>query len=217
MQHCRMTSTSALTESGPGSRPPVERSARQKRVIEAARQLFSTQGYAATSLREVARASEITHAGVLRIFGSKAELLLAVLEERDYVDSVRYGRGIGKGKEGLETIFDVLRDNAREPQLIRFYTRMAAEATEPTHPAHEYFVRRYQGGRVVVEGFLRQMQDAGELREATDTAALAALIVAAMDGLQLQLLLDAESVTPIAYIAGMIRPFLTDSNPELQR
>lgn len=203
-----MTSASSLTTDPPTTHDPSERSDRQRWVIQKARELFAEQGYAATSLREVARASDVTHAGVLRMFGSKAELLLAVLDEHDHADFDRYGRDLESGRAGLLTIFEVLRDNARDPQLARFYTRMATEALDPSHPAHQYFVRRYRGGRAVLRGFLEAMKARGELRDHANPTVLAALVVGTMDGMQLQSQLEPSSLSPSEYLAAMLNPFL---------
>lgn len=71
----------------PGRRPyrsPVrEEAARRtrRRVVEAATELFTTRGYAATSLADVAEVAGVARPTVFAAFGSKAALLREVLDQ----------------------------------------------------------------------------------------------------------------------------------------
>ncbi len=59
----------------------------KKRIIVTAETLFSDQGSCATSLRDITAAAEVNLALVSYYFGSKEELLDAVLEMVSRVDS----------------------------------------------------------------------------------------------------------------------------------
>jgi AcrR family transcriptional regulator len=50
------------------------------RILEAAFQLFLEQGYAATSVRQIARQAEMTVGGIYNHFASKDEIWRAVVE-----------------------------------------------------------------------------------------------------------------------------------------
>ena len=61
-------------------RGPYAKSARQReRIIATALEYFGQQGYHGTSMREIARETGLSQAGLLHHFPSKADLLIAVL------------------------------------------------------------------------------------------------------------------------------------------
>ena len=53
----------------------------RRRIAEAARALFATRGYAATTLREIAVAADVAVQTVYAVFGSKARILAVLLED----------------------------------------------------------------------------------------------------------------------------------------
>jgi AcrR family transcriptional regulator len=71
-------------------------------VLEAAADLFAERGPAATSIRDVAVRSGVNHGLVYRHFGTKEDLVAAVL---DHV-SDRFNRAFDEGRPGLEDAID---------------------------------------------------------------------------------------------------------------
>lgn len=69
-----------------GARPAggrqSQKEATRNRVIEAARELFETQGYQGTTIREIARHAGVSVGSVFTTFASKGEVLSQVMEER---------------------------------------------------------------------------------------------------------------------------------------
>jgi hypothetical protein len=76
---------------------------------------------------------------------------------------------------------------------------IAAESTDPEHPAHDWFVARYERVRVIFERQFAADQGARLLRDDADPAHLSRQAIALLDGLELQFLLDPEQdiVTPL--------------------
>src|SRR5690554_6439305 len=68
------------------ARPREQTLLRRTRILEAASEVFGEKGYVKGSLADIAERVGITHAGVLHHFGSKDQLLLAVLAHRDATD-----------------------------------------------------------------------------------------------------------------------------------
>lgn len=52
----------------------------RQRICDAARELFLTRGYTATTITEIARAADVAHQTVYFTFGSKAAVLSAILD-----------------------------------------------------------------------------------------------------------------------------------------
>src|ERR1700694_2322343 len=70
----------------PGSAAPTSRQsqkeATRQRVMEAARELFDTQGYLGTTVREIARHAGVSVGSVFTTFASKGEILSQVMQDR---------------------------------------------------------------------------------------------------------------------------------------
>jgi hypothetical protein len=81
------------------------------------------------------------------------------------------------------------------------FNLLVAESISPDHPAHEFFIERYQRGREHWVQAITQAQQAGEVRSDISPVTLAALIFAMMDGLQVQWLLEPENID----MSGMFR------------
>ncbi|HSN11586.1 MAG TPA: TetR family transcriptional regulator C-terminal domain-containing protein, partial [Propionibacteriaceae bacterium] len=80
--------------------------------------------------------------------------------------------------------------NQERPGTVRLFTTLSAEATDPEHPAHEHFVDRYEAVRRHTTERLAHEQSEGRIPSTVDSAVAARLMMAVMDGLQIQWLLD---------------------------
>lgn len=186
--------------------PRGERS--RETILEAALPLFAQQGYRGASLASIAAAAGLTQPGLLHHFPSKEELLLGLLDWRDHNDGKRLSTlpdtaGLGY----LERLEDLVAHNATAPELVRLFTTLVGEGTSPQHPAHDYFVDRYQRIRARALRTLREGQLSGEIREDVDLEVVVPVLFAVMDGLQIQWLLDPEidMVASFDAFARMVR------------
>lgn len=158
--------------------------------MDAASRLFSQQGFHQTSLAQVARAADVSQTGLLHHFKDKNKLLLAVLEFHDRSRASRFDpptRGLGPL---LERMLDVLEEQVASPGLTRLFVTTASEATDPDHPAHEYFRQRFTLMRENNARAVRASMAAGQVRADVDPDALGRTLVAAADGLVFQWLLE---------------------------
>lgn len=60
----------------------AQKEATRVRVLDAARELFDTQGYQGTTIREIARHAGVSVGSVFTSYASKGEILSAVMDER---------------------------------------------------------------------------------------------------------------------------------------
>ncbi|MFD2025784.1 TetR family transcriptional regulator [Promicromonospora aerolata] len=172
-------------------RPPAERRAE---ILRIAMETFAERGFQSASLAEIADRVGLTQAGVLHYFSSKAGLLTGVLDLRDSTDIEELGSERPRGLAFLRHLVETARRNAEREGIVRLYTVLAAESVTVEHPAQTWFRGRYQGLRALVVEALDEAQGAGEVAEDVDTGTAARVIVATMDGLQLQWLLEPGSV-----------------------
>ncbi|PZE37125.1 TetR/AcrR family transcriptional regulator [Curtobacterium sp. MCPF17_031] len=127
---------------------------RRRQIVTEATRLISVAGFNAVSLTDVADACGIRGPSVLHHFPSMNDLLAAVLAYRDEVDSTDPPASNAISTPESVKVFlrgRVLR-NLERGQLVRLYVVLGAEAVDPAHPAHQYFVRREQS---TYEGFER--------------------------------------------------------------
>lgn len=162
-------------------------------ILEAARRLFADSGFRGTSMAAVAAAADLTQPGLLHHFPSKEALLRAVLERYYHDDGQCLSASLTDGETGLmKALEKVVEHNAGSERDVRFFSVLAAESLSPEHSAHEYFKQRYGKVRARLAASLRRDQAAGRVRPDADPDELAAVVVAVMDGLQIQWLLDPD-------------------------
>lgn len=182
--------------------------ATRRHVVEVATGLFGELGYRSASLREVAARAGLTHPGLLHHFPTKAALLAAVLERRDELDSARYVPGTGDGLSRLRDLVRLVEHNAEVPAIVELHATLSAEAVDPEHPAHAWFVERYGATRRQFTAVLEQAAADGVLVPGVDPVTAASALAALMDGLQVQWLLDRESVDMAAVVRDHVQRLL---------
>jgi AcrR family transcriptional regulator len=172
---------------------------RRAEIIRVAREVFAARGYRGASLAVIAERAGLSEPGLLHHFPSKAHVLTAVLEARDDVEIERTRHQVeDEHLSRAESLVELCRRNAAQPDVVRLFTVLAAESVDADHPAHEWFVERYRRiHHVLVENLQRDQRD-GRLAAEADVEQLAVEIVAMYDGLQLQWLLDGGEVDMVA-------------------
>jgi AcrR family transcriptional regulator len=184
--------------------------AKREEILARALEVFAAKGYRKASLREIAESVGLSQAGLLHHFSSKEELFAEVLRKRDEVDAA--GGDLSADWSGaFDGLVGIVRHNAQVPGLVQLYATISAEAADPDHPGHDYFVSRYQQIVGGLEQSIRSEQAAGRVRDGVDPRMLARLAVAVADGMQVQWMLD-----PSADMADALEAFwsLIRTTPE---
>ncbi|GAA1056877.1 TetR family transcriptional regulator [Agromyces luteolus] len=176
-----MTETVSRARRGPYAKSRL----RQAEIVEAAIRVFAAKGYHGGSLREIAREIDMSLTAVTHHFPSKVDLLEAVLEETD-----RQGEEFATRPGFTSWVVALVIRNLDRPELLRMLAIIAAEASAADHPAHEWFVLRYERLRAVMIETVREDQRVGRIDPSRDAAFLADAVIALWDGLQLQWLID---------------------------
>jgi AcrR family transcriptional regulator len=159
-------------------------------ILDAALEVFAQSGYRSGSLREVAARVGMSEAGLLHHFPNKVKLLEGVLDRRDDLALSFIGLDAEDGAERLRGLVELAEYNASIPGVVELYCTLSAEATAPDHPAHGYFVRRYEYTRSMIGGAFQHLADTGRLVAGVDPARAAVTTISLWDGLQVQWLLD---------------------------
>ena len=201
------------TRRQPRSRP--ETLVRRREILDASVDIFGAKGYAGGTLQEIADQVGMTHAGILHHFGSKDQLLLEVLLHRDETDVAHLeGKHIPDGLPLFRHLVKTAFLNAQRAGIVQAYAVLSAESVTDDHPGREFFQNRYRNLRLEVSHAFRVVcAERGADNEAHIADASAA-ILAVMDGLQVQWLLEPTAVdlgrasefAIEAIVAGVLRP-----------
>jgi AcrR family transcriptional regulator len=177
-------------------RTQVERTrASREKIIQAAIDFFAQHGFRGTKMADIAKAANLTEPGLLHHFPSKTHLLMEVLKERDHIDSERMRATLQKkGNHFLEAGAELVEHNETVPGLVQLFTLLVAEGISLEHPAHDFFIQRYQRERERMVEAIAQAQQAKEVLSDIPAETLGVLIFAVMDGLQVQWLLEPEKI-----------------------
>jgi AcrR family transcriptional regulator len=167
--------------------------ARREQIVESATELFARTGYRNATILEIAEQAGISRTGLLHHFPSKEALLEAVLMKRDHDDEAAFGV-TSDPLGGLQRLVRLAQHNAEVRHIVSLFAVLSAEAGDPDHPAHDYFVRRYEAAYASFRLSLQQALDAGILVPGVDVDHEARTLIALMDGLQIQWLIAPDAV-----------------------
>ncbi len=171
--------------------------------MDRASELFASDGFRGTSLASIAEAAGLSQPGLLHHFPSKSALLVAVLARRDDDDGRLSSSHLeGSGLAILGALERLAEHNETTPELVRLFSVLLGEGLASSHPAHDYMVGRYERIRSRILRNLEAAEASGEIRAGLDLEAVTAVVVAVMDGLQFQWLLE-----PAVDLAGSYRTF----------
>jgi AcrR family transcriptional regulator len=161
--------------------------ARRQEILERAAEVFRERGADGTSLRRIAGMIGVSHAALLHYFDSREQLLVAVYEHEE---SQRPHRE-GDSSSTVDILVEAAMLNAGVPGMVELYTTLVASAlaAEGT-PSNEFFSARFARIRDELTRRFAEEQAAGRLRDDVEPADMAALLIAASDGLQIQWLLE---------------------------
>jgi AcrR family transcriptional regulator len=161
---------------------------RREEIVDAAIDVFGRLGFRQGSVREVAAAVGLTVQGVLYYFPTKEQLLMATLERRVELRRSR-AEAIQRDRGVVAMMRFHLEAGLAKPGMMRLFITLAAEATDSDHPAHDYFVDRYQRVHDHLRAGFAADIEARKTPRTVDPAEAAVRVVALCDGLQLQYLL----------------------------
>lgn len=199
-----------MTNSTTKKRGPYAKSAKtRQRAVDAAIEIFSINGFLGTTLTDVADKLGMSLTGLQHHFPDKDSLLAAVLAERDRRSRAEVP--IQADEDATEKFISIAIRNQQSRLLTELHTVLSAEATSANHPAHEYFVERYANEREAGQRYFQLKAELGALGDAAAASSLATLLIAVSDGLQLQWLLDPDSVD----MEQELRRFLTIAIPAM--
>ncbi|MET0828420.1 MAG: helix-turn-helix domain-containing protein [Microbacterium sp.] len=159
---------------------------RREEIIDTADAIIAAEGYRSLSLREVARRCGMSAPGLMHYFPDMESLLHAVLENRDKVDLAAIAAGQPEDAHLDDFIESAIRYYERAGEMTRRYDALEAEAIDPRHPAHAYYLERDARTWAVFRPLVE--------REFEDADRVFTLLRAVFEGLRFRVLRDPEHV-----------------------
>ncbi|WP_447648139.1 TetR/AcrR family transcriptional regulator [Microbacterium forte] len=179
--------TPVPAESPPRRRgPSASTPARRAEIVDAALASFAEHGYERASLRDIAGRAGLTHAALLRHFSGKDELLPAALAQREAHEEDVAAQIMTAELPGAQILSEVLAAEFSDPEYQRNWMGLTVAATNPDHPAHDFFVGRRERMRTRFSDGPLPISDSEHLTADEKVT----LVLAMVDGLRIQALLD---------------------------
>jgi AcrR family transcriptional regulator len=158
----------------------------RERLIEAARDLFYHQGYAATGIAQILRQADAKPGSLYHFFPTKEDLLIAVLQTyKELLWPIVIQPVFDRISDPIERIFGVL-DGYRSMLRITRCTRgcpignIAIELADSHPQVRQLCAENFSGWRDAIRGCLDAAAD--RLPESTDREQLASLVLTIMEG-----------------------------------
>ncbi|BCI54359.1 TetR family transcriptional regulator [Mycolicibacterium litorale] len=203
---------SALQSSRPYATLLAKGEDRRQRILAVAERLLARNGWRNTSLAQIAREAGVTPAGLLHHFESKEQLLNAVLDARDMDDDTHADRT----GDLFVQIARVAQRFERAPELVGTFTVLLVENISPDAPLHGRLLDRQRAAAAIVADIIRRGQRAGRYRQDLNPVTKAVEILAFVNGMETQWLLDPS--IPLAevfkeYAEMLARDFSPEPTP----
>ncbi|WP_344789918.1 helix-turn-helix domain-containing protein [Gryllotalpicola daejeonensis] len=168
---------------------------RHDAILDAAREVFRDVGFNGATLVRIAVTAGVTYAELVDEFPDKDALLHEVLRLRDAEDDERMDLdAITDADAALEAVVDMVRRNIESKGMVELFTVLAGESVSESNPGHAFFAQRYAERRERIARTYRRGAEAGVLRPDWDPDLSAVVLLALLDGLQIQWLLSGGEI-----------------------
>ena len=167
-------------------------------ILQAATEVFAEQGFAAVTVAEIADRAGIGKGTVYEYFSSKDELLFAVFEwmnERIFARFQELSAEVGTTRERLQRMLAIAAEitcEQVEMQAVVLDFWSASRGTKSEDRYNQSCLETFRTYRKLAADVIREGQAAGEFNTNVDANATAVMMVAAIDGLGLQIFFDRE-------------------------
>ena len=161
---------------------------RKVKIIRAATIIFARDGYAGSSLSNVAKVAGISTVGLLHHFPNKLALLQAVLEHRDaYIAEKLQEAEQVVSLEGFVSFLKfIMKFSIEDASVSQALMIINAESLSVTHPANKWFSERFGIIHHHLQGHLNLLVDTGQISPDVDVKQVSLEIASMMDGMQIQ-------------------------------
>ncbi len=171
----------------------------REKLLHVALSVFSTKGYSATTLEDIAREADMTRGAIYWHFGGKAELYNSLLRKFSARGNTIVQEAVAEGgtlKEILRKIFVRLLSSVEDDKELRAVMEIALFKTELTQELKSGRRKQVEASRQLMEGITEAMRQGiaiGELRSDLEPAEMARAFMAFQNGVIYLWLWDPDS------------------------
>jgi AcrR family transcriptional regulator len=166
---------------------------RKRQIIDVATRMLARNGARGTTLTDIAVEAGVSQAAVVYHFGTKDELLNAVMDNRDqFEDEQLWKDGPDPGLAIFDIIAAIVQSWDSQPEIVGLLAVLLAENVGSDGPLRARLQRNYQLTVDRIDSTLRAAQSRGEMRPEVDTRRKAIEILAFVSGLELAWLITPE-------------------------
>jgi len=164
-----------------------EVSSRKQRIINAAISVMQENPMEEVTVRKIATQAGLTTGAIYHHYKNKDELLFDVIKQslqftHRLAESVK-NENHKKGKELLEEIVAEVGTRLSKSEEQKLYMLLLNDAIARNHPVRKKYEENY---RAIIENTANLFEEAFELKNESHKRGVAALLVAAMDGIAIQ-------------------------------
>ena len=187
---------------------------RRERILAAAEKVFQAHGYAAATMDAVAAEAGVAKGSIYNYFESKHDLFAQIFKKMTAGELARADELLAApatAREKLEALLDYwsgrLEQYKRIGRLVlEFWATAAREDQQGELPA--MFRQLYSQSRGMVAAILAEGAKSGEFSRQFDSPVAASLILAMLDGIEVQAILDMGITLDGEFLAAMKRSIL---------
>jgi TetR/AcrR family transcriptional regulator, transcriptional repressor for nem operon len=190
----------------------VRGEATRRRIVEQSAGVFNRHGYSGTSMSELMEATGLEKGGLYRHFASKEDLAAAAFDYAWETASEPRWRGVDDCTSSIEKLLRLVRNFVEQPPRTvpggcpLLNTAVDSDDGNPLlrGKAREALDR----WRARIADIVQQGQQTGEMREEIDPAAVAAIVIASLEGAVMMSRLEKnrESLQTVGdHLAGFLR------------
>jgi AcrR family transcriptional regulator len=178
-----------------------KQAAKRQQIIEAGTRMIVQKGIEKTSLADIADAAGISKGSLYYYYASKNELIFDITDAHinQISDNLFTIIEESKGKTTWADLLKILYERILAADTRgRLHLYLVQQALNDNDGLKDRFRKKYQEWKqMIVDGFA--MLDP----EIPNAAALASLIIAALDGFLIQYLLSLETITPEEFVTRL--------------
>lgn len=178
-----------MTEHLAGKKKKLSR----EKILSVTRALVTEKGVKQTTLADISRAAEISQGTLFYYYKSKNDLIYDILEQHfsTLTDSIIASIPRSKNIDGEKLLRGALEKLIRDQDTSRMNFYLFQEALLDNEDIRDRFIVKYQTWRELIA---RQVSPVFGVNDPENLTALGGMILAVIDGLTIQYLLDPDSV-----------------------
>jgi len=187
---------------------------RRREILDAAVKCFEATGYATTTMEAIAHQAGIAKGSVYNYFSSKRDLFAELFNEFMTGYKADYDRLAGQPISATEKLTQLLDAWFAKIEPTRRIGRLifefwATAADQEQNDVSAWFSKTYADWRERLAAVISEGIERGEFREGFDVETAASLIIATVDGLTVQGILDGQMKVDAEFLAALKRAILT--------